>query len=157
MEVTLLQRSCIHAYYKDWYHISQDEFTVFERNRRTSARRHLFLLDQRLIITKEKDADGLYVFKDSLKVHSLLVAEKEGDNPNRFAVGTGTSNDWEQYYLLEASSAEKKQSWLQALKDIMKGQYDLLQGESLLAELLKGTWAHAQSGVELCPSICIYN
>lgn len=101
---------------------------MFERSRRTGVRRQLFLLDQRLIITKEKDADGLYVFKDSLKVHSLSVAEKEGDSPNRFAVGTGTVGDWDQYYLLEASSAETKQKWLQALKDIMKGQYELLKG-----------------------------
>lgn len=101
---------------------------MFERNRRNSARRQLFLLDNRLIITKEKDADGLFVFKDSLKVHSLSVAEKEGDSPNRFAVGTGTVGAWDQYYLFEAASAEKKQEWLQALKDIMKGQYDLLQG-----------------------------
>ena len=32
------------------------------------AKRHVFLLDSRLLITKDKDADGLYVFKDSLKV-----------------------------------------------------------------------------------------
>ena len=81
-----------------------------------------------MIITKEKDADGLFVFKDSLKVHSLLVAEKEGDHPNRFAVGTGVVGDWDQYYLLEASSVEKKQEWLQALKDIMKRQFELLKG-----------------------------
>lgn len=110
--------------------ILQDGFTVFERNKRNSARRQLFLLDQRLIITKEKDADGLYVFKDALKVHSLSVAEKEGDSPNRFAVGTGTVGSWDQYYLLEAVSAEKKQEWLKALKDIVKGQYDLLQALS---------------------------
>ena len=107
----------------------QDGFTVFERSRRTSARRQLFLLDQRLIITKEKDADGLFVFKDALKVHSLSVAEKEGDSPNRFAVGTGTVGAWDQYYLLEASSVEKKQEWVQALKDIIKEQYELLKGE----------------------------
>ena len=123
--------------------VSQDGFTVFERNRRNSARRQLFLLDNRLIITKEKDADGLFVFKDSLKVHSLSVAEKEGDSPNRFAVGTGTVGAWDQYYLFEATSAEKKQEWLQALKDIMKGQYDLLQGEEGGREGEKGV-----SGVE---------
>ena len=102
---------------------------MLERNPRTSARRQLFLLDQRLIITKEKDADGLLVFKDALKVHSLSVAEKEGDSPNRFAVGTGTVGAWEQYYLLEASSVEKKQEWVQALKAITKGQYQLLKGK----------------------------
>lgn len=56
------------------------------------------------------------------------MAEKEGDYPNRFAVGTGTVGDWDQYYLLEAPSVEKKQEWLEALKDIMKGQFDLLKG-----------------------------
>ncbi len=85
-------------------------------------------MDQRVIITKEKNADGLFVFKDSLKVHSLSVAEKEGDSPTRFAVGTGTVGSWDQYYLLEASTVEKKQKWVQALKDIMKGQFELLQG-----------------------------
>ncbi len=46
----------------------QDEFRVYKRSRRTAAKRHVFLQDQRLILTKEKDADGMYVFKDSLKV-----------------------------------------------------------------------------------------
>ena len=40
---------------------------MYERSRWTGAGRHLFLMDQRLILTKEKDADGLYVYKDSLK------------------------------------------------------------------------------------------
>lgn len=106
----------------------QDEFTVYERSRWTGARRHIFLLDQRLIITKEKDADGLYVYKDSLKVHSLSVAEKEGDNPCRFAVGTGPIGSWDQYYVLEAGSPEKKQQWVQAIKDILKQQFELLKG-----------------------------
>ncbi len=101
---------------------------MYERNKRTGSRRQLFLLEQRLIITKEKDVDGLYVFKDALKVYSLSVAEKEGDEPNRFAVGTGTVGDWDQYYLLEAPTVEKKQEWLEVLKDIMKGQFDLLKG-----------------------------
>ena len=101
---------------------------VYERSRRAGVRRQLFLLEQRLVITKEKDADGLYVFKDALRVYSLSVAEKEGDEPNRFAVGTGTVGEWDQYYLLEAPTVEKKQEWLEALKDIMKGQFDLLKG-----------------------------
>ncbi len=46
-------------------------------------------------------------------------AEKEGDSPN---------HGGPVLYLLEAASVEKKQEWLQELKDIMKGQYDLLQG-----------------------------
>ncbi len=68
---------------------------MFERNKRAGTKRQLFLMDQRVIITKEKDADGLFVFKDSLKVHSLSVAEKEGDSPTRFAVGTGTVGSWD--------------------------------------------------------------
>ena len=57
------------------------------------------------------------------------MAEKEGDNPNRFAVGTGkTTGEWDQYYLLEAVSIEKKQEWIQALKDIVDGQFELLKG-----------------------------
>ncbi len=46
----------------------QDDFTVYERNRWTAARRHIFLLDQRLILTKEKDTVGLYVYKDSISL-----------------------------------------------------------------------------------------
>ena len=42
-------------------------------------------------------------------VHSLSVVEKQEDNPTRFAVGTGPINTWDQYYVLEASSPEKKQ------------------------------------------------
>ena len=101
---------------------------MYERSRWTGARRHIFLLDQRLIITKEKDADGLYVYKDSLKVHSLTVAEKQGDNPCRFAVGTGPIGTWDQYYVLEASSPERKQQWVVAIKDILKQQFELLKG-----------------------------
>ena len=42
---------------------------MFEKSRWTGgAKRHVFLLDRVMIITKEKDNDGLYVFKDSLKV-----------------------------------------------------------------------------------------
>lgn len=109
--------------------IFQDVFLVIERHKRTGARRQLFLLDQRLIITKERDADGLFVFKDSLKVHRISVAEKQGDNPNRFAVGTGTVGEWDQYYLLEANTYERKMEWVHALKDLMKGQFELLSGQ----------------------------
>ncbi len=35
-------------------------------------------------------------------------------------VGTETVGSWDQYYLLEASTVEKKQKWVQALNDIMK-------------------------------------
>ena len=63
------------------------------------------------------------------QIHSLSVAEKEGDNPCRFAVGTGSVESWEQYYVLEATSAEKKEQWVQSIKDILKGQFELLQGE----------------------------
>ncbi len=121
---------------------------MFERNKRAGTKRQLFLMDQRVIITKEKDADGLFVFIDSLKVHSLSVAEKEGDSPTRFAVGTGTVGSWDQYYLLEASTVEKKQKWVQALKDIMKGQFELLQGMYELQPLVKGGREGEGSGVE---------
>ena len=109
----------------------QDEFTVYERFRRTAARRHVFLLDQRLIITKEKDSAGVYTYKDSLKIHSLSVAEREGDNPCRFAIRTspmGKIDSWDQHYILEASSPEKKNEWVDALKDILKQQFALLEG-----------------------------
>ena len=73
--------------------------------------------------------DGLYIFKDSLKVSSLSIAERQGDHPNCFAIATGNADNWDQYYMLEASTYEKKLAWLQALKDLMKGQYELLQGQ----------------------------
>ncbi|CAI8043349.1 Kalirin [Geodia barretti] len=107
--------------------IMHDEFTVYERSRWTGASRHLFLMDQRLIFTKEKDADGLYVYKDSLKVHSLSIVEKQDDSPSKFAVGTGPINSWDQYYVLEASSPEKKQVWVEAIKKILQQQFQLLK------------------------------
>ena len=71
------QLSCygpgIYVYYK--VHLClciQDEFTVYEKSRWTGANRHIFLMDQRLIFTKEKDADGLYVYKDSLKGYTHI-------------------------------------------------------------------------------------
>ncbi len=63
------------------------------------------------------------------QIHSLSVAEKEGDNPCRFAVGTGSVESWEQYYVLEATSPEKKEQWVQSIKEILKGQFELLKGE----------------------------
>jgi len=109
---------------------SQDEFTVFERSRWTGAKRHIFLLEQRLVITKEKGDDGMYMYKDSLKIHNLALAEKEGDSPCRFAVGTGQIGLWDQFYILDAGTAEKKQLWLTTIKDILKQQFELLKGES---------------------------
>eukprot|EP00731_Ephydatia_muelleri_P019891 Em0012g716a len=110
--------------------ILEDEFVVSERGRWVGNKRQLFLLNQRIIITKEKDADGLYLFKDQLKIQNLTLTEKEGDNPCRFGVGTGAINNWEQYYLLEASSPEKKQQWVLAIKDILKQQFELLRALS---------------------------
>ena len=112
------------------YITSQDEFTVFERSRWTGAKRQLFLLEQRLVITKEKGDDGMYQYKDSLKVHNLSLAEKEGDSPVRFAVGTGPIGSWDQFYILEAGTVEKKQHWLQTIKNILKQQFELLKGGS---------------------------
>lgn len=109
-------------------HTQQDEFVVSERGRWVGTKRQLFLLNQRIIITKEKDADGLYLYKDQLKIQNLTLTEKEGDNPCRFGVGTGAINNWEQYYLLEAISPEKKQQWMLAIKDILKQQFELLRG-----------------------------
>ena len=108
--------------------LPQDEFIVSERGRWVGAKRQLFLLNQRIIITKEKDADGLYLYKDQLKFQTLSLTEKEGDNPCRFAVGTGPINNWEQYYQLEASSPEQKQQWVLTIKDILKQQFELLRG-----------------------------
>ena len=44
---------------------------MYEKSKLLSggAKRHVFLLDVVIIITKEKDRDGLYVFNDMLKVH----------------------------------------------------------------------------------------
>lgn len=42
-------------------------------------------------------------------MHSLSIVEKQDDSPSKFAVGTGPINSWDQYYVLEASSPEKKQ------------------------------------------------
>ena len=43
-------------------------------------------------------------------MHSLSIVEKQDDSPSKFAVGTGPINSWDQYYVLEASSPEKKQA-----------------------------------------------
>ena len=114
---------------------------MFESGRRTGVRRELFLLDQRLIITKEKDVDGLYVAKDSLTVYNISVAEKEEEEePNRFAVGIGPEEDWDKYYVLEAESPECKQEWLKALKDIMRGQFELRKGSLIMSVFSLDFW-----------------
>ena len=55
--------------------LPQDEFIVSKRGRWVGAKRQLFLLNQRIIITKEKDADGLYLYKDQLKFQTLSLTE----------------------------------------------------------------------------------
>uniref|UniRef100_A0A1X7TP97 Uncharacterized protein n=1 Tax=Amphimedon queenslandica TaxID=400682 RepID=A0A1X7TP97_AMPQE len=108
--------------------VLQDEFTVYERARwAVGAHRHVFLLDLMMIITKEKDNDGLYVFKDFLKVHNMTLTEKQADSPCRFAVGTGQIGDWDKYYILEASSTEKKQEWIRTIKEILNQQFEMLK------------------------------
>ena len=44
-------------------------------------------------------------------------------------MGTGSVESWEQYYVLEAATAEKKEQWVQSIKEILKGQFELLKGE----------------------------
>ena len=109
---------------------------MFERSRWTGAKRHIFLLEQRLVLTKEKGDDGMYLYKDSLKIHNLALAEKEGDSPNRFAVGTGQIGLWDQYYILDAGTVEKKQQWLLALKEILKQQFEMLKGKLIVGLLV---------------------
>ena len=60
-------------------------------------------------------------------MHSLSIVEKQDDNPCRFAVGTGPINSWDQYYVLEASSPEKKSTWVEAIKTILKQQFEMLK------------------------------
>jgi kalirin len=108
--------------------ILQDEFTVYEKSRWAGgARRHVFLLDLMMIITKDKDNDGLYEFKDSLKVHNMTLTEKQADNPCRFTVGTGQIGDWDKFYILEASTSEKKQEWIKTIKEILNQQFEMLK------------------------------
>lgn len=121
--------------------VLQDEFTVYEKSRWAGgARRHVFLLDLVILITKEKDSDGLYVFKDSLKVHKMTITEKQDDSPCRFVVGTGQIGDWEQYYILEAASPEKKQEWVKNIKEILNQQFQMLKALKLPNYLKKDSF-----------------
>ena len=62
------------------------------------------------------------------QVHSMTLTEKQGDHPYRFAIGTGQIGDWEQFYIMEANSAERKQQWVVAIKEILRQQFEMLKG-----------------------------
>ena len=58
----------------------------------------------------------------------MTLTEKQGDHPCRFAIGTGQIGDWEQFYVLEASSPDRKQQWVVAIKEILNQQFEMLKG-----------------------------
>ena len=58
----------------------------------------------------------------------MTLTEKQGDHPCRFAVGTGQIGDWEQFYVLEASTPDRKHHWVRAIKEILNQQFELLKG-----------------------------
>lgn len=59
----------------------------------------------------------------------MTLTEKEADNPNRFAIGTGQIGDWDKYYIFEAATSEKKQEWVRTIKDILNQQFEMLKGK----------------------------
>ena len=61
----------------------------------------------------------------------MTLTEKEADNPNRFAIGTGQIGDWDKYYIFEAPTSEKKQEWVRTIKDILNQQFEMLKGKYL--------------------------
>ena len=124
------------------------------------VKRQLFLLDQKIVITKEKDADGLYLYKDQLKIQNLTLTEKEGDYPCGFALGTGPIGNWDQYYLLEASSPEKKQQWVLAIKDMLNQQFELLKGTVCIVSVCECVcvcvcMCVCHVGVCVCVCVCV--
>lgn len=60
----------------------------------------------------------------------MTLTEKEADNPNRFAIGTGQIGDWDKYYIFEAPTSEKKQEWVRTIKDILNQQFEMLKGST---------------------------
>lgn len=51
-----------------------------------------------------------------------------GDSAARFSIGTGSISSPDKFYILEASSPEKKQEWTKIIKDLLNQQFEMLKG-----------------------------
>ena len=57
-----------------------------------------------------------------------MFHSENNDSPSRFTIGTGPVTNPDKFYILEASSPEKKQEWTRIIKDLLKQQFDMLKG-----------------------------
>lgn len=68
----------------------------------------------------------LYIsFINVPQVHNMFHSEI---SEARFSIGTGSISNPDKFYILEASSPEKKQEWTKVIKDLLNQQFEMLKG-----------------------------
>ena len=70
---------------------------------------------------------NVWLRENSVETQKVGVADYPID-PLGFALGTGSVESQEQFYVLIATSAEEKEQWVQSIKGILKKQSELLKG-----------------------------
>ncbi|XP_064390037.1 uncharacterized protein LOC135337940 isoform X3 [Halichondria panicea] len=80
---------------------------------------------------------NVWLRENSVETQKVGVADYPID-PLGFALGTGSVESQESFYVLMATSAEKKEQWVQSIKGILKKQSELLkEGKAEEEEYLK--------------------
>eukprot|EP00118_Oscarella_pearsei_P013783 m.113889 g.113889 ORF g.113889 m.113889 type:complete len:2831 (+) comp37468_c0_seq2:47-8539(+) len=112
----------------------RDDFLVTdiqEGKKRIPKKRHVFLLEQVLILTKERQDLGLnagYSTRDSMKMKSvgMLEVAQDGD-PLKFEIWVGKTANPSQKYEIQASCADVKKQWVDAISNILKEQMKMFE------------------------------
>lgn len=63
-----------------------------------------------------------------LQLHNLTLTESLTDNPCKFAIGSGTVGNWDYYYIMETSSADIKNEWVEKIKKFLLRDLEMMKG-----------------------------
>ena len=64
-----------------------------------------------------------------MQLHNLTLTESLTDSPSKFAVASGSTGNWDRYYVMEAPSAEIKEEWMECIKKILLKDLEMMKGE----------------------------
>ncbi|KAF7232288.1 hypothetical protein EG68_08777 [Paragonimus skrjabini miyazakii] len=116
--------------------ILQDQFTVWEPKQliKKSRERRVFLFDNCLILAKETQTQpgehkAKYHYKSRLLLAECNITEHIEGDQCKFALWTGRVPSVNEYRMvLKASSLELKQTWVRALRELMRERMFSVQG-----------------------------
>ncbi|KAA3681373.1 triple functional domain protein [Paragonimus westermani] len=116
--------------------ILQDQFTVWEPKQliKKSRERRVFLFDNCLILAKETQTQPgehkvKYHYKSRLLLAECNITEHIEGDQCKFALWTGRVPSVNEYRMvLKASSLELKQTWVRALRELMRERMFSVQG-----------------------------